>query len=193
MPTEYRKTKHTLPPEVADTFARLNIDERNAYAIMLREEGWTLQSISEASKITRERVRQIVNADEYMEIQGVPLPSPPVKEKKAAREYIEPDPVKLARMLELKPLAQKVRANSPKYREEAEEYSKLIAETHLEDGVTLYRLAKRLKVSHGALRFRLGRYGYKEPATGTSKVYTPIKAENRFPASLDNENESLIQ
>jgi hypothetical protein len=99
---------------------------------------------------------------------------------KPPREFVEPDPAKLARLLELKPFAQQVRSNGGKYRAEAEEYTALIAEVHLVDGVTLYRLAKRLGVTHGALRFRLARYGAKLPQNGgTSKVYNPILAENR--------------
>lgn len=155
---------------------------RNAYARALRDAQWTLQSISEAAGLTRERVRQIVTDPEQpqnADISALPVPEPPRLPKSEPREYIEPDPEKLARLLELKPLAQKVRSNSPAYREEAEEYTRLIAEVHLEDKVTLYRLAKRLGVTHGALRFRLARYGYKEPKTGASKVYTPIKDENR--------------
>lgn len=154
---------------------------RNAYTRALRNAHWTLQSISEAAGLTRERVRQIVSeaSENEPDVSALPIPEPPRLPQSEPREYIEPDPQKLARLLELKPLAQKVRSNSTAYREEAEEYTRLIAEVHLEDGVTLYRLAKRLGVTHGALRFRLARYGYKEPKTGASKVYTPIKKENR--------------
>ena len=184
MPIEqknYRKTLLELPSEVSDAFAAAGDTEiRNAYASALRGAGWTLQSISDAADITRERVRQIVQKDyPGVDISTLPLPEPPEHARKAVREFVEPDPAKLARLLELKPLAQQVRSNGDKYREEAEEYSALIAEVHLEDGVTLYRLAKRLGVSHGALRFRLARYGYKRPADGTSKVYTPILEKNR--------------
>lgn len=162
------------------TFATLEyMEKRNSYCAALRKAGWTLQSISDAAGLTRERVRQIVKEPQTEDITGLPVPEPPKHERKAPRVYVEPDPDKLARLLELKPLAQQVRLNSPQYRAEAEEYTKLIAECHLEDKVTLYRLALRLGVSHGALRFRLARYGLKVPVNGTSKVYTPIKPENR--------------
>lgn len=182
---KYRKTNLTLPAEVVAAFEFASLDDRdmeirNAYARALHDAHWTLQSISEAAGVTRERVRQLV-ADEYpdVDLTGYPIPTPPVFEKAAPREYVEPDPVKLARLLELKPLAQKVRSNSPENRAEAEEYSALIAEVHQQDGVTLYRLAKRLGVTHGALRFRLARYGYKKPQSGSSKVYAPILEKNR--------------
>ena len=183
MSTDYKKTQLVLPDWVGETFRELDTSERNRYARALRAAGWTLQSISDATDLTRERVRQIVSEpDATVYNAAMPswrVPEPPTRERPVERVYIEPDPAKLARMLELKPLAQRVRSNSPNFRDEAEEYTRLIAEVHLKDGVTLYRLAKRLGVTHGALRFRLARYGYKAPASGSSKVYTPILDKNR--------------
>jgi hypothetical protein len=94
--------------------------------------------------------------------------------------YIEPSPETLKRLLELQPYAQQVRSSGKKYRAEAEEYTSLLNHAHTVEGVTLYRLAKRLGVTHGALRFRLVRYGYKKTVTATSKVYNPIIKENRI-------------
>ena len=180
--TEYQKTNHTLPQDVVSAFQGMDTETRNAYIVALRDQEWTLQSIADAAGITRERVRQLVQrapsipADQL----GAPLPAPPAKVYPEPRTFIEPDPDKLARMLELKDAAQNVRLNSTNNREEAEEYTALIADVHLNDGVTLYRLAKRLGVTHGALRFRLARYGYKTPSKANpSKVYKPIKTENR--------------
>lgn len=176
----YRKTLLTLPESVFQTFESISDpDVRDAYMVALRGAHWTLQSISEAAGVTRERVRQIVERGSDADASAFPLPEPPQRVQRTPRVYVEPDAEKLARLRELKPLAEKVRANSPQYREEAEEYSALIAEVHLTDGVSLYRLAKRLDVSHSALRFRLARYGYKLPKSGTSKVYAPILEQNR--------------
>jgi hypothetical protein len=179
----YRKTLLTLPVEVAIAFSLIDsrdIETRNDYLRALRSAGWTLQSISEAAGITRERVRQIVKLPSTgVDTSAYPLPEPPEHPVTSPRVFVEPDPDKLARLLELQPLAQQVRSYGLRYRAEAEEYTNLIAEVHLQDGVTLYRLAMRLGVTHGALRFRLARYGKKAPKTGTSKVYTPIIAENR--------------
>lgn len=183
--TDYKKTQLTLPPEVVSTFTRLedDLDTRNAYIAALRRAHWTLQSISAATGITRERVRQIEqNAPEGIERAlgaDLPVPHPPVKEKKSPRVYVEPDAGKLARLLELQPQAQQNRHNSAEHRQAAEDYTALVWEVHNQDGVTLYRLAKRLGVSHGALRFRLARYGYKLPQTGVSKVYTRIDPAHR--------------
>lgn len=179
METNYRKTNLVLPASVSKNFSEITGDteKRNNYVAELRAGHWTLQSISAASGLTRERVRQLSSGE--WEPTGLEVPEPPKHVEPTPREYVEPDPGKLARLIELKPLAEKVRSNSDNYRREAEEYTALIAEVHLNDGVTLYRLAKRLGLSHGALRFRLARYGYKQPATGTSKVYKTIRSENR--------------
>jgi hypothetical protein len=185
--TEYQKTGHTLPAEVVASLESSG-EDRNLYIAALRRAGWTLASISDAAGVTRERIRQITQATpegaESALPATLPVPTPPVKVARVRKEYVEPDPGKLARLLELQPLAQQNRHNSEEFREAAEDYTKLVWEVHNGDGVTLYRLAKRLGVSHGALRFRLARYGYKEPVSGVSKVYTRIMPEHRVPATL---------
>ena len=186
--TEYRKTQHTLPDEVVTAFTSVEDDAeaRNLYIAALRRAGWTLQSISVVAGVTRERVRQIMQSVDEGAVMdaALPVPMPPIKPTRARREYVEPDPDKLARLLDLQPLAQQNRHNTDEYREAAEKYTALVWEVHDQDGVSLYRLAKRLGVSHGALRFRLARYGYKEPRSGgVSKVYTRIDPSRRVPVS----------
>ena len=179
----------TLP---AATTVALNLiedkDIRAAYIYTLRLKGWTLQAVADALGLTRERIRQIeTKASPALALHVLADPgSFPVPELETTEievlgppMYIEPSPETLARLLELQPLAQKVRYDSPKYRKEAEEYSALVWHAHSVEGVTLYRLAKRLGVTHGALRFRLSRYGYMSPTTGKSKCYTPVKQKNR--------------
>jgi len=181
--TEFKKTNHVLPNSVVVNFEAIGTDTktRDLYIWELRAAQWTHQSIAVAARVTRERVRQIVESTPISAANptGYEVPEPPRKPEKAPVTYVEPSPETLARLLELKPLAEQVRSNSPRYRAEAEEYTRLIFKAHTEEGVTLYRLAKRLGVTHGALRFRLVRYGYKNPVSGNSKVYTPINPENR--------------
>ncbi len=183
-------TQHQTLPFVTTTALHLAEDRamRAAYIYILRMKGWKLQAIGDALGLTRERIRQIeskaspalalhILADPgsfpipELDIMEIEVLAPPV--------YIEPSPEALARLLELKPLAQKVRYDHTTYRKEAEEYSALVWHVHSVEGVTLYRLAKRLGVTHGALRFRLARYGYLLPKSGKSKCYTPIKQKNR--------------
>jgi len=183
-------TRQQTLPFVTITALHLVEDKemRAAYIYVLRMKGWNLQALADALELTRERIRQIeakassslalhVLADPgsfpvpELDTMEIEVPGPPV--------YIEPSPEALARLLELKPLAQKVRYDHTTYRKEAEEYTALIWNTHSVEGVTLYRLAKRLGVTHGALRFRLARYGYLMPKTGKSKCYQPVKQTNR--------------
>lgn len=177
----YVKKNQQLPTEVSEAFKTIiSSEDRDELIRQLRQTEWTLEAIANASGITRERVRQISTTPAEGRTLGVDIPEPPLKPERSKPVYIEPHPDTLARLLELQPYAQQVRSNGKKYREEAEEYTKLLNHAHTVEGVTLYRLAKRLGVTHGALRFRLVRYGYKQPVTATSKVYTPIVKENRL-------------
>lgn len=182
MATPYIKKHQVLPANIKAAFdSIIDSDTRDALIYDLRKVEWTLESIAAASGLTRERVRQIsmTEPNESVRDKSVVIPSPPLKPERVRPVYIEPAPETLARLLELQPFAQLVRSNGVKYRAEAEEYTALLNHAHVVEGVTLYRLAKRLGVTHGALRFRLVRYGYKTPVNATSKVYTPILAENR--------------
>lgn len=172
----------TLPQEVTAAFdlIQYDIEKRNSYAAALRAAGWTLSSIADASGISRERVRQVV-VDAPQQAYGMPVPTPPLRPVPAApKEYAKPDPAKLARLQDLKPLARKVTGSSQNNRLAGEEYTKLIADVHLNDKVPLYRLAKYLDVTAGALRSRLVRYEYIQPKGGKSKSYNRINPENRI-------------
>ena len=180
----YIKKNQQLPAEIKDAFSSLAGDKRNQLIKGLVDNHWTYEAVANASGLTRERVRQIANAsrklaEEFNFDLNIEIPEPPVKPERTRPQYIEPNPKTLERLLELQPYAQQVRSNGTKYREEAEEYTALLNHAHTVEGVTLYRLAKRLGVTHGALRFRLVRYGYKKPITATSKVYEPIIRKNR--------------
>lgn len=179
---KYIKKNQLLPDDIRFEFdLNRGLGFRDQLIRELAEAGWTYESISHASKITRERVRQIVkSASPGISKTGIEIPEPPEKPERQKAEYVEPSPDTLRRLLELQPYAQQVRSNGIKYREEAEEYTALLNYAHKNEGVTIYRLAKRLGITHGAIRFRLARYGYLTPKTGTSKVYNPIISENRI-------------
>lgn len=185
---KYIKKNQRLPDEIKVHFETFSDNsKRDCLIIELAKASWTYEAISVASGLTRERVRQIATssasaalAEEFGFDLGIQIPTPPVKAEKPSPNYVEPHPDTLKRLLELQPYAQQVRSNGKKYRAEAEEYTRLLNHAHEVEGVTLYRLAKRLGVTHGALRFRLVRYGYKKPVTATSKVYQPISEKNRL-------------
>jgi hypothetical protein len=152
-----RKTRHQLPSDVAANFARFDTSDRDRYIYALREARWTLQSVSEASGLTRERVRQIhrdVAADGRTEpLEGISIPTPPTFEQKPKRQSLEPDPQTLARMRELRPIVERYRAGSS-LKPQRDEYNRLLLEA-VGQGVTVYRLSKLLGPTHAALRTRI--------------------------------------
>lgn len=188
--TKYQKVSLTLPEPTQGALRQANENpdrtELKSYIVALRQEGWTLESIARPLGVTREWIRQM-EADQadinaavlFANSMGFVAPERPIIAQPTRAEKPQPDPAVLARLKELQPLAQLVRSSSPRYRAEAEEYTRLIYEEHTNRGISLFRLARELGVSHGALRFRLVRYGYKE-TTSTSKVYQPIREKNRL-------------
>lgn len=175
MDTTTRKRRHVLPQETVDLINQItNTEERNNYFAALREGAWTLQSIADATGLSREGVRQAVSKATGDSTH--PVPTPPSKPTKEPRQYNEPDPGVLARLQALQPAAELARGEGSKYYEQGLEYTELLWQQHNEKGVPIYRLAKNLNVSHGAIRFRLARYGYKEPTGGAkSAVFKPLK------------------
>lgn len=180
----------TLPAEATVALNLFSNEEkplRDAYIYVLRMKGWTLESVATALDLTRERIRQLEARADALHALAIlanpgkyPVPSVPVKiVQEEVIDYVEPSPETLARLLELQPIAQQVRSVSPHGREAAEEYTRLLNHAHTVEGVTIYRLAKRLGVTHGAIRFRLVRYGYLE-TNGKSRAYQKIHDENRF-------------
>jgi hypothetical protein len=159
------------------------------YIVALRTQGWTLDSIAEPLKLSRERIRQLAakvdnieDATASTQKAGLEITRPDKKEPKekisTAKQRTDPTPHNIQRMLELQPLVQQVRANRTAHRTEAEEYTRLLNFEHEKRGVSLYRMAQELGVTHGALRFRLVRYGYKE-TNSTSRVYKKVLDKNR--------------
>jgi hypothetical protein len=185
--TKHIKKNQVLPQDIHIFFSTIsgNNDVRDILICQLVDANWTYEAVANASGITRERVRQIRKAASTSALRHedqhllIDIPEPPLKPEPIRPTYIEPSPKTLQRLLELQPYAQQVRSNGTKYREEAEEYTALLNHAHTVEEVTLYRLAKRLGITHGAIRFRLVRYGYKNAVTATSKVYMPIIRDNR--------------
>ena len=182
-------TQHQTLPFIA-TVALNTIEDKDmraAYIYVLRMKGWRLQALADALGLSRERIRQIeVKASPSLAIHvlsnpgNFPVPELETKEVEVVDNTpVLPSEPTLKRLLELQPLAQKVRWDHSEHRAAAEEYTALLWHAHSVEGVTLYRLAKCIGVTHGAIRFRLARYGYLQPKTAKSKAYKPIKDKNR--------------
>jgi transcriptional regulator with XRE-family HTH domain len=180
-----------LPDVVATALGLIPVKEkelRAAYVYALRIKGWTLQAVADSLGVTRERIRQLESSASpemvYLVQQApgsYPVPELPTEviQVQVGYQHTDPKPETLARLKELKPIAQTIRWDHSKGRAEAEEYTALLWKAHTEEGVSVYRLAKLLGITHGAIQFRFARYGYKETKTGQSKAYKVIKRENR--------------
>jgi lambda repressor-like predicted transcriptional regulator len=182
MTTKVRKRLVKLPPEITTLLGSVsNSEVRDDYVRNLRSAGWTLQAISDAIGVSRERVRQICEMPQSGTgvAESMPVPTPPIVEPRTKKVYKDPSPELVAQILALQPKAQQVRSNSSRFRAEAEEYTRLVNQARLE-GTSIYRLSNILGLSPSALRFRLTRYGYMPaPNESSSAVYRPIRKENR--------------
>ena len=175
---EINRIGQVLPQETADLLKSLDQVERNGLIHALTNKGWTQASIGKALDLSRESIRQVLRGTTATPIAPeIVLPEPPRYPMPTQVQYTMPNPELLARLRELQPFAQQVRSSSKKFRAEAEEYSYLLNQA-TEQGVTVYRLAKLLKVTPSAIQFRLVRYGYRN-SKGESKSYQTIKKENR--------------
>jgi hypothetical protein len=186
MNTDTPRTKRNadLPEDVGVHLRHLSRADRNAYLQALRAGGWTLRSLAQSSGLTRERVRQLLELPleptDREAIADLPVPELPVRPDQSRPQKADVSPETLARLRELQPTAQLVRSHGKRHRLEAEEYTELLAHAVLVEGVSVYRLAKHLGVTHNAIRFRLMRYGYvAQPDGRAHRVHQPLAARNR--------------
>jgi len=179
------KKGQVLPIWMADELVGSSRSDRDFLIYQLVNIGWTQTAIGDAISMSRERVRQIHNRVESSvssrpHLSHAHLPQPPTWPIKSVKTFVVPSSDTLDRLLALMPKAQQVRGKSKRYRREAEEFTALLNYAHKIEGVSLYRLAKTLGVTHAAIRFRLCRYGYLKPGLGKSGVYSPVSMQNRF-------------
>ena len=168
---------HKLPKEVSEALNLLPMLERQAYCIALSNKGWTYQSIANELGLSREMVRLYAQkpiSEELMnKVKHLPMPEIPTKEVYSTRfKKVAIDPDVLEQLKELHAKASLVRGKSPKYRKEAELFTKLAWEEK-QKGVTTYAIAKAIGITNSALVFRFVRYGY-QSSSGKSKVFRAL-------------------
>lgn len=192
------KSGHFLPKEVWEALNNLPLDERKAYAKLLTEKGWTGVSIAQALGITRQAVdlyvvkypnqRHKTYTQEALDkvkakVEAKELPMPELPTRPIYKTSLVEMPKEVIEQLkELHEKAKQVRSSSPKYRAEAELFTKIAWEQY-QNGVSIYSIAKSLGLTTGALQFRFVRYGYKT-SNGNSKSYQ--KVQNRLEQGSDN-------
>ena len=176
------KHHQKVPREVGYVLRTLKVANRDhfeKYCRSLVNVGWTYEAIGTASEFTGSRVRQLVLSGQDT-TDNYPVPAPgqraaspfPTASKAKAKakkpSKPTPSPEVLARMLTLKPLAEKVRFTQTQFRLEAEEYTRLMKE-EIDRGVPAHRLAKALGVAQSTVTNRLARYGYRDGSTLMTK------------------------
>ena len=171
------RTGQALPKETADLLKSLPLQERKVYSQLLVKEGWTLQSIANVLGISRQavdyyRTKGQLTDEAIANAMKLPIPSIPTKDitKMKAKEV---DSDVLLQLKELHNKAKLIRGKSKKYRDEAEQFTKLAWEQH-QQGISVYSIAKSLGITTGALQFRFVRYGYKT-SQGKSQAYNKIQ------------------
>lgn len=197
--------RRPLPSWVGEKLRHLYNDGEEAtldnYIRALRDAGWTLQSIAAELGMTRERVRQrqvrAKKADATLGVPAVPKRTP--KEKKVRPQIPTKDLLELKR---LQPLAMSVRGWTPEDAPErvaSERYSELLAQQHL-NGVSVYRIAKSMGVTHLAIRARLARHGYMgevkgldQPKYGTPWAGHQKQSHCKYGHPLEGDNLYLVR
>jgi hypothetical protein len=158
-----------VPDDFAETlrFLRHTRDPRLAMTLRLAaREGWTFVALAQPLGLTRERVRQLANGATG-HADGIDVPAPP--QRPAPQPPGPPPPPspalgeeEVAHLRRMWKMARKVNGATPAdhpLRVLSRQFSAELAAAHSR-GVSVYRIAKQLGVSHSAIRYRLGRHGY---------------------------------
>lgn len=158
-----------VPDGFAETLRSLRRTRDRRLAMTLRlaaQEGWTYVALAQPLGITRERVRQLANGATG-HANGVDIPPPPYRPDPEPKPAPPPPPPALGKdeVGHLRRMWKKVKTvngatpvDHP-LRELSQQFTGELAAAH-DRGVSVYMLAKQLGVSHGAIRFRLGRHGH---------------------------------
>lgn len=175
--TEAQEARHTTGPEALFAITK-----------SLRDAGWTLNAIALPIGVTRETVRLWAKAaEELPELPVLDLPAPPqqaptksqvdrkrINTKKAlaeARDKRVFDEL-LPEMLELQPLAQKLRGpseNAPEIADASRRYTELLAEA-IAAGMSPTVLARALGIKPVTVAARLRRHGYRPKAPSENQM-----------------------
>lgn len=169
-----------LPAETAELLKSLSVAERKAYAKRLVDEGWTFNSIAKPLGITRQAIegyvkphfKSVYKPEALEKVKDLPIPQVPTKAITKS-QLVEANAEALAVLRELYVKARKVRGKGQNHRAEADEFTRLAWE-QVQQGISIYSLAKSLGVTTSALMFRFVRYGYKT-TNGKSGAYAKIQ------------------
>lgn len=166
--------KRDLPQDTVELLNRLMPDEVvfNAYVSRLRDAGWSFRAIGDGFGVTNDtaKLRSIYgSSDAANGVSGqYEVPLPPLSKLEASKaraearrenRYVIPADV-IEELLELKRLAfKRGRHTGEDINQASSQFSALIWQ-EIQNGAEYSDLASILDITHQAIRFRLGRYGY---------------------------------
>ena len=174
----------TLPQEAKDTLLSLKGMTKKAYIKNLLDKGWTYQSIADVLGVTRQAVeiyskpkykkqdRQQAWEQALADTKSFPMPELPTTPIYKTQR-VEASAEAVAELKRLHDIAKQVRGKGQKHRAEADQFTRLAWE-QVQQGISVYSLAKSIGITTAALQFRFVRYGYKV-SNGKSKAYVAIK------------------
>lgn len=182
----------TVPDDFADTLRALHAsDPQRLPSVLLaaRAEGWTLKALAAPLGMSGEWVRlQALVGDPHANMQGIPpLPCRPVVERPPAKVQKFVDPTVAARLLEMYEIAKTVTGGTPvddPKRAVTVEFTTQL-QALVDDGVTVYRIAKTLGITHSAIYQRLARHGHRKLSATTSLSGYKGRPHPWRPASID--------
>ncbi|HEX5996271.1 MAG TPA: hypothetical protein VFY84_14110 [Jiangellales bacterium] len=169
--SEILKVRQIVPDDFAATLRAMWADgdrRLNALLHSANRNGWTLTALGNALGMTREAVRKrILCAEPFASTDLPEFPLPPRKPTPAprVRPALLVPPEIIAQLREMWEIARTVNGSAPSddpRRRVSERFTAQLAAL-VDQGVTVYRLAKDLGITHGAIRFRLARHGYRTP------------------------------
>lgn len=171
VPDDFAKTLRALAADATNggNLGRTEASVRlNAVLMMARTQGWTTSALAEALGISHQAVSKRANQGRVRkDIPDVPLPprrrtpmpAPPKRQLLIKPEIAE-------RLREMQKIAETVNGATPDddpRRAVSVEFTAALASL-VEQGVTVYQIAKVLGINHNAVRSRLARHGYRKPA-----------------------------
>lgn len=202
-------TAQQLPREIAQVIVDLRGSEKersfgalqtNAYLAALKQKGWTLRALANATDVTVEAVRsRILRARPDIDISHLPEPPTPAPRHKIKSRKKPAYVVGSAAAEEMRNLqehAKNARGTTPDDHPDRTAAAMLAAvmQQERDNGATYVQIAEAAGVSWNAVKFRLGRYGYTElpPSMTETKVMDHVTL-SPSPSLLDGANRQRLE
>lgn len=183
--TGYR-CRLVLPDEITETlthFRDTNPRRMNAYVWLLIEAGWTQTSLARALDVSFQAIQsRLREPRDFTDLPAVPAPPKPEPPAAIRKKKLHLPPTVIEELRKQHAVARTVNggtAEDDPRRQVSIDFTARLAKL-VEQGVTVYEIAKALGVNHAAVYSRLARHGYRAPCPSQEgTVYTGRKIGSR--------------